>query len=140
MFNELERQADQSAKPLDILVKEWVAFNYPQPGWRDDNWYSRDIPIGKCYFAHTDFRIRPVPKNQRFIDFMHDKRQEIESGLFPCASEIRAPWLEPMPEPLVQERGSERYYVLDGQLRVMRHWYHNVPNVKVFIYRGQAGV
>lgn len=42
-----------------------------------------------------------------------------------------------MPEPLVQEREPEKYFVLDGQLRVIRHWYHNVPNVGVFIYRGK---
>ena len=67
---------------------------------------------------------------------MKDLRQEIESGLFPCSNEIRAPWSGAMPEPLVQERGADRFYVLDGQLRVIRHWYHNIPNVRVFIYKG----
>jgi hypothetical protein len=70
---------------------------------------------------------------------MRDKREEIDAGTFPLSAEIRAPW-QKMPEPLIQERGRERYYVLDGQLRVIRHWYHAVPNVRVFIYRGQLAV
>ena len=45
-----------------------------------------------------------------------------------------------MPEPLIEERGPEKYYVLDGQLRVIRHWYHNVPDVRVFIYGGDRAV
>jgi hypothetical protein len=45
-----------------------------------------------------------------------------------------------MPEALVRERESEKYYILDGQLRVIRHWYHQVPDVKVFIYRGQLAI
>ena len=43
-----------------------------------------------------------------------------------------------MPEPLVQEREAGMYYILDGQLRVIRHWYHNVQNGKVLIYRGRC--
>ena len=102
---------------------------YPQNAFRDDNWYVREVPLDRCYFAHTDFRNRPVPKDQRFVGFMDNQRQEIESGSFPCSSDIRAPWSGPMPEPLAQERETEKYYILDGQLRVIRHWYHNVPIV-----------
>jgi hypothetical protein len=140
MLEELERRADQSGEPLGRLFAEWMKCHYPQSGYRDDNWFVREIPLNGCYFAHTDFRHCPVPKDHPFVDFMHDKRQKIESDSFPCSSEIRARWSGQMPEPLVQERKPEKYYVLDGQLRVIRHWYHNVPHVKVFIYRGQLAV
>ena len=140
MLDQLERRAHQSGEPFGSLLAELVASCYPQGAFQDDNWYVREVPLNKCYFAHTDFRQREVPKDQRFVDFMHGKRQEIESGLFHCSSEIRASWSGQMPEPLVQERGPAKYYVLDGQLRVIRHWYHNVRNVKVFIYRGQLSV
>lgn len=71
---------------------------------------------------------------------MNNQRNEIETGSFPCSSEICASWLGLMPEPLVQEREADKYYILDGQLRVIRHWYHNVPSVRVFIYRGNCNV
>jgi len=45
-----------------------------------------------------------------------------------------------MPQPLVSERKLGKYYILDGQLRVIRHWYHQLPNVKVFVYRGKLDV
>jgi hypothetical protein len=140
VLDELEGRAGQSGDPLGRLLAEWMRSHYRQSSYQDDNWYVREVPISRCYFAHTDFRGREVPKDQRFVDFMHDKRQEIESGSFPCSSEIRAPWSGPMPGPLIQERKPERYYVLDGQLRTIWHWYHNVPNMQVFIYRGQLDV
>jgi hypothetical protein len=134
LLDELNQQAERSGQSFARLLAEWMKCNYPQSGFQDQNWYVRGIPLDRCYFAHTDFRGHPVPKDQRFVDFLCNQRQEIESGLFPCSSEIRAPRSGQMPEPLVQERGPEKYYVLDGQLRVIRHWYHNVLNVKVFIY------
>jgi hypothetical protein len=136
----LELRADQSGETLGKLLAEWMKAHCPQSGFQDDAWYAREVPLDRCYFAHTDFRLRPVPKDQAIVVFMLNKRQEIESGSFPCSSEIRAPWSEQVPESLVQERGPEKYYVLDGQLRVIRHWYHAVPNVKVFIYRGNLAV
>jgi hypothetical protein len=141
VLDDLQRRADESGEPLGRLLAEWMANNYSQQsGFRDDSWYGTEIPLDKCYFAHTDFRGYPVPKNERFVDFMRNKRQEIASGSFPCSLEIRAPWSGQMPEPLIQEREHAKYYVLDGQLRVIRHWYHNVPIVKVFIYRGKLAV
>jgi|SRR5436309_10943273 len=141
VLDKLERRAGQSGEPLRRLLAEWVKCHYQkQTSYQDDSWYVREVLLNRCYFAHTDFRRREVPKGQPFVHFMDGKRHEIESGLFPCSSEIRAPWSGQMPEPLVQERGPEKYYVLDGQLRVIRHWYHNVPNVKVFIYRGRLAV
>lgn len=137
---ELRQQADQAGQLLASQLSEWMRENYPQPAFRDDNWFSRIIPLDKCYFAHTDFRDFSVPKDQRFVDFLPEKRREIECGSFPCSLQIRAPWLGQMPEPLIQERGLERYYVLDGQCRVIRYWYHGVPNVSAFIYRGQLAV
>lgn len=73
------------------------------------------------------------------------------------AREIRADW-KPMPPPMIEERdpddwtvrvtgegqiqknvGRERYYVFDGQLRVIQHWYHKRLSVPVYIYRGHNG-
>ncbi len=141
VFDELQQRAERSDKSLAYLLAEWIKGKYPQGAYQDDNWYVREVPLVSCYFAHTDFRCRPVPKDQRFVDFMRNQREEIESGSFPCSSEILAPWSgPPMPEPLAQEREPGKYYILDGQLRVIRHWYHNVSNLKVFIYRGQRDV
>jgi len=140
VLEELKQQAARSGPSLASLLVEWMTRHYPQSGFRDDKWYAKVIRVDKCYFAHEDFRERPVPKNERFVEFLHDNCSAIESGLFPCSSEIRAPWSGQMPEPLIQERGPEKYYVLDGQLRVIRHWYHSVPDVKVFIYRGDLAV
>lgn len=137
---ELRQQADQASQSFASHLSEWMTVNYPQPAFRDDNWLSRVIPLDKCYFAHTDFRHYSVPKDQRFVDFLPEKRQEMESSSFPCSLQIRAPWSGQMLEPLIQERGLEKYYVLDGQCRVIRHWYHSVTNVRVFIYRGQLAV
>jgi hypothetical protein len=111
------RRAEQNGEPFARLLAEWIEQNYPQRGFQDDNWYVKEVPLTSCYFAHTDFR-----------------------GFFPCSSQIYSPWLGPMPEPLAQERGHERYYILDGQMRVMRHWYHEVPNVRVFAYEGTGEV
>ena len=137
VHEDLQRQASQSGEPLGRLLAECVKLHYPKrTDFQDDNWYVGEVPLDRCYFAHEDFRTYPVPKGERFVDFMHDKRQAIESGLFPYSSQICAPWPGPMPEPLAQEREEpEKYYILDGQLRVIWHWYHNVPNVRMFIYR-----
>lgn len=141
VLDELEHQAKQSGELLGSLLAKRVASCYRQGAYQDDSWYKREIPLDSCYVGQDDFRLYPLCKGQRFVDFMHDRRQEIESDLFPCSPEIRAPWSEePMPPPMVQERGPGKYYVLDGQLRVVRHWYHNIRNVKVFIYRGQRDV
>jgi hypothetical protein len=140
VFEDIRQQAERSGRRCADLLGEWIRSNYSQGAYQDDNWYVREIPLDKCYFAQTDFRGRSVPKDQRFVDFMDNHRQEIESGRFPCSSEIRAPWSGPMPEPLVQEREPERYYILDGQLRVIRHWHHSVSTVRVFIYRGNSDV
>jgi hypothetical protein len=139
VLNQLQQGANQSGELLSKHLDDWMKSHYSQSGFRDDAWYAREIPLNDCYFAHTDFRLRPVPKDHAFVEFMRDKREEIDAGTFPLSAEIRAPWQQ-MPEPLIQERGDERYYVLDGQLRVIRHWYHAVPNVKVFIYRGQLAM
>lgn len=140
VFDNLKQEAETSGRPYAALLAAWVKCKYPQGAFQDDNWYVRDVPLNKCYFAHTDFRGWAVPKNQRFLDFMNNQRNEIESGSFPCSSEIRASWSGLMPEPLVQEREAGKYYILDGQLRVIRHWYHNVPSVRVFIYKGNCNV
>jgi hypothetical protein len=73
------------------------------------------------------------------------------------AREIRSEW-QPMPRVMVQERdaydwtkpvrtsaissnaGRERYYVLDGQLRAILHWYHKKASIAAYIYRGNGSV
>ena|SRR2546427_8067672 len=140
VLDQLERRVHPSGQPFGSLMAELVASCYPQGGYRDDAWYVKEVPLDMCYFAHTDFRHRRVPKGQRFVDFLDSRLQEIEQGSFPCSWDIRAPWSGPMPEPLVQERETQKYFILDGQLRVIRHWYHQVPNLRVFIYRGQLDV
>lgn len=141
---ELEQQARRSGESLASVLGDWVKRNHKKgegasDGWQDDDWWAKEVPLDKCYFAQTDFRSYLVPKNERFIDFLPAKRREIESGSFPCSSQIRALWHD-MLEPLAQERAPEKYYILDGQLRVIRHWYHNVTNVRVFIYKGKGNV
>jgi hypothetical protein len=141
VLDELERRVKGSIEPFGSLLAALVASYDPKASYQDDNWFARDVQLDECYFAHTDFRHRSVPKNGRFVDFLCNRLQEIERGSFPCSWEIRAPWSEtPMPPPLVQERGSGKCYILDGQLRVIRHWYHQVPNVKVLEYRGKHDV
>lgn len=141
VLNRLERRAKEEHESFAGLLADLMGC-WNKPGaYRDDKWFAKDIPVDGCYFAHTDFRHRRVPKDQRFVDFLGSALEEIELGSFPCSWEIRAPWEPtPMPAPLVQERGEGKYYVLDGQLRVIRHWYHGVPSVSVFIYRGESGV
>jgi hypothetical protein len=141
VLDEIEQRARESGEPLSGLLEECVTSRYPgENHLQEDNWYATDIPLDGCYFAHTDFRGYPVPKDERFVDFMRDKRDELESGSFPCSLEIRAPWPGSMPEPLVREREPGKFYILDGQMRVIWHWYHNVPTVRVFIYRGKLAV
>lgn len=135
-LDRLERQARQSGEPVDKLLAEEMSSRFKARGYGDDNWYSTEVPLDRCYVAHTQFHGDPAPKNQRFVDFLQSRRQEIESGAFACSDKIRGEWSDNMPKPIVVERESGRYYILDGQLRVARHWYHNVQNVKVFIYRG----
>jgi hypothetical protein len=139
IFDELKKREIRSRRPYVALLAEWIKYNFEVDAYQDDNWYATEIPLDKCYFASADFRGLPVPKNERFVDFLSNQhRQEIDSGSFPSSSEIRAPWSGPMPEPLAKEREPGKYYISDGQLRVIRHWYHNVPTVKVFLYKGQC--
>ena len=142
VLDQLERRASQSGESFSALLAECVKSRFPKEAhFQEDCWYAREIALYECYFAHSDFRNHAVPKDERFVDFMPTKREGIELGSFPYSSEIRAPWSEtPMPQPLVSERKLGKYYVLDGQLRVIRHWYHQVLNVKVFVYRGKLDV
>jgi hypothetical protein len=142
LLDRLEERARRSGEPFGPLLADLVASCCPQGGYLDNDWHVREVPVDMCYFAHTDFRSYRVPKGHRFVEFLDNQVQEIERGSFPCSSQIRALWSEVMPEPLVQERGrgTGKYYVLDGQLRVIRHWYHQIPNVRVFIYRGNLDV
>jgi hypothetical protein len=48
-------------------------------------------------------------------------------------------WTRRVPGRIQGSPGRERYYVLDGQLRLIRHWYHHISSVTVYIYRGKTG-
>jgi hypothetical protein len=158
VLEQLELRCQRSSEPFEALLAGLVKACWKdQTAYWCDHWYSHEIPLNKCYFAHEDFRGYRVPKDGRFTDFLDKHIYEIESHSFPMAREIRAKW-EPVPRPMVEERdpdnwtlrvtdvtenpknvGRERYYVLDGQLRVIRHWYHQRLSVPVFIFRGPDG-
>lgn len=140
VLDQLERRWHRSGESVGSLLAELVACYDPKPKWQEDKWYRIEVPLSECYFACTDFRLSPVPKDRRFVDYLDDNRQKIESGCFPCSLDICAPWSGQMPEPLAAEREAGKYYILDGQLRVIWHWYHNVPAVKVFLYKGQIAI
>jgi hypothetical protein len=143
VLDRLTQEAARSGPPFASLLAGQLASCYPENrAWLEDEWYRLEVPLDKCYIAHEDFRHRRVPKDKRFVDFLDTQLKEIESGSFPCSFEIRTPWRGKMLEPLVKDRGTEieKYYVLDGQLRVIWHWYHHKPNVKVFIYRGKLPI
>jgi hypothetical protein len=142
----------------DLLMRVIEACWRDQTAFRCNSWYTCEISLNKCYFAHTDFRGFNLPKDQRIVDFLDAHIDKIELGLFPMSREIRSEW-QPMPRVIVEERGPddwtrrvtvtttawnnsghERYYVLDGQLRVIRYWYHQKPWVPVYIYRGNGSV
>jgi hypothetical protein len=142
----------------DLLAKIIETCWKEQTAYRCDSWYTCEIPVNKCYFAHEDFRGYRVPKDERFVDFLEAHVQEIEPHSFPMSREIRSEW-RPMPRVMIEERdaddwsrrvtgttatsnnvGRERYYVLDGQLRIIRHWYHRQARVPAYIYRGTGSV
>jgi hypothetical protein len=134
-------QRTGSGESFANLLAELVEFCYPKnPEWLEDKWYRSEVPLNQCYIACDDFRLYPLVKNERFVSFLNDNRQKIESGSFPCALDICSPWSGEMRAPLAVERETGKYFILDGQLRVIWHWYNNVPNVKVFIYKGDRRI
>ncbi|MGA7062785.1 MAG: hypothetical protein WBY69_16380 [Candidatus Acidiferrales bacterium] len=139
----LDRQASHSGEPLSKLLAAWVKCKFPDDAsYQEESWFAREIPVNGCYFAHTDFHcLCKLRRDESFVEFMRDKREQIDSDLFPFSSVIRAPWpQEPIPPPLVRERQPGKFYILDGQLRVIWHWYHNIENVRVLIYNGQLAL
>jgi hypothetical protein len=159
VFDQIQRMFQSSNLAFSELLMKVIENCWKdQTAYACDNWYSCEIPLNKCYFAHTDFRGYRVPRDGCFVDFMDAHVQEIEAHSFPMSREIRSEW-RPMPRVMVEERDAEdwtkrvtgptpatnnarrqRYYVLDGQLRVIRHWYHQKPAVEAYIYRGTGGV
>jgi hypothetical protein len=157
VLNHLKQTCQSNLSFGDLLMQIIEACWKDQTAYRCDSWYACDIQLSKCYFAHGDFCGYRVPKDERFVDFLDSHIQEIESHSFPMAREIRSEW-QPAPRVMVQERdaddwtkpvrtnatsnnaGRERYYVLDGQLRVIRHWYYRKASVAPYIYRGNGSV
>lgn len=62
VFDEVGQRAERAGKPFASTLAEWLTSKYPQGTYQDDNWYAKDVPLDGCYFAHTDCRLRPVPK------------------------------------------------------------------------------
>src|SRR5271168_4300204 len=136
VLGQIQRTFQVSNPSFSKLLMEIVGNCWKdQTAYACDNWYSCEIPLDRCHFAHTDFRGYRVPKDGRFVDFLDAHVQEIESHFFPMSREIRSEW-RPMPRVMVEERDAEdwtkrvtgaglttsnpkggRYYVLDGQLR-----------------------
>lgn len=143
ILSTLNRRASHSGEPLSKLLAAWVRCKFSnEPSYLEESWFEREIPVNACYIAHSDFHcLGELHKDESFVGFMQDKRQQIDSDLFPFSSVIRAPWpQDPMPPPLVRERQPGKFYVLDGQLRIIWHWYHKVENLKVLIYKGQLAL
>lgn len=158
-LDQLQQICQESGLPFSGLLMKVIENCWKeQTAYRCDNWYSCEIPLDKCYFAHDNFRGYRVPKDNRFVDFLEGHLQEIESNAFPMSREIRSEW-RAMQRIMVEERdpgdwtkrvtcamttsqnvGRERYYVLDGQLRAIRHWYHRKALVPAYIYRGDGSV
>lgn len=145
----LETQALKTCTTFESNLSQYLGTYDPNDGhpeWQEDAWYRTEVPLDACYLAHSVFRSYPVPSGDRFVDFLvgHQIRQKIETACFPCWSEIQRAWSgqAPIPEPLVAERdGTDgRYFVLDGQFRVIWHWYHNRQTIRVFTYRGNLKV
>jgi hypothetical protein len=104
-------QRTGSGESFASLMAGLVKSCFPKnPEWQDDEWYRSEVPLDRCYFACEDFRGQPVIKDELFVTFLNDNRQKIESGCFPCALDICAPWSGKMPEPLVRERETGKYY------------------------------
>ena len=136
----LDQQAIRFGEPFRKLLAAWVSCKFPnEPSYLEESWFEKEIPVGACYIAHTDFHcLCKLDKDESFADFMRDKRGQIDSDVFPFSPVIRAPWPQnPMPPPLVRERQPGKFYVLDGQLRVIWYWYRKLSDMKVFIYRGK---
>jgi hypothetical protein len=93
VLDQLERRASQSGESFSTLLAEYMKSHRDyarEEHFQEDCWHAREIPLDGCYFAHSDFRTHPVPKDERFVDVMPRKRQEIELGSFPYSSEIRS--------------------------------------------------
>lgn len=143
VIDQLKMWAEEHRADFGKMLLEMIRsydINSDHPEWFEDAWYAAEVPVRECYFAHADFRLLAVPKNEQIVRFLDENRTKIDSDCFPCSREIRAEWRGPMPEPLLVERGAHRYYVLDGQLRVMWHGYHGIPTVRGFIYKGNRKV
>ena len=141
VLDELKQIAIEPGESLSKLLSQWVRVRCPrEKHFQEDCWYATEVALDRCRCAHSEFRGYPVPKNERYVDFMPKQREAIESGSFPFSTEIRAAQWSEMPPPLVREREPWKYYILDGQQRVIRHWYHGVSIVRVFIYKGELEV
>ena len=93
--------------------------------------------LGPAYLESTRFIDSATPAIRRYAEKLTANAKNDVERAVKLFYAVRDGWRY---DPYSSEREPEKYYVLDGQLRVIRHWYHNVPNVKVFIYRGQLAV
>jgi hypothetical protein len=142
VVDELERRAARTSEPIGTLLAEYLECQNLSAAFREDKWFVREVPVIACYIAHPDLHcLCKLTKGDRFVDFVNDKREQIHSGVFPYSLKIRAPLTE-MPKPIVWEPDTDlgKYYVFDGQLRLIRYCYHSVRSIEVFIYRGKIAL
>jgi len=128
---------DYSAAKLRELVTECFQ---EERHYLEDAWEAADIATASTFIAHTDFRGYPIEKDRNFAEALADWRQPIVAGEFPCAAEIQAGITADYPPLIACEREAGRFYVLDGQRRIITLLYHRRPLAKAHIYRGSRGV
>ena len=122
-----------SEDELRNIIKE----NYPDnPEWLEDVWVAINVRTDKCYISQDDFRSYGIPKHQSFPDFVNNVRAEIDADTFPYAKDIKAGIQQPYPPVIARERETGRFYILDGQKRLITLCYHLATEVRVYLYTG----
>ena len=124
-----------------LRLCELVTKQFPREfHYLEDAWVAGTIETGSCFIAHSDFRDYPIEKDWCFADQIASWRSLIDARIFPCASEIRAGITADYPPLIVRERIRGKYYVLDGQHRIITLLYHGFLVVRVHAYTGSLRV
>ena len=113
--------------------------HFKEPAYLDDQWYDAHLDIDLLHIAHPDFRGFPLKKEIRYCDYLPLIKPLIDSGYFPFAAEIKkglAQGSANFPPLVVSERKPGKFYVIDGQRRVITQWYQGMNQVRAYIYKG----
>ena len=126
----------------ELQLRDLVMGRFPQEHhYIEDAWEIAEVATDCCFIAHTDFRLYSIPKDRRFAEVLLTTwRVLIDTDRFPCSAEIRAGICPDYPPLIVREREDGKFYVLDGQRRIITLLYHSVPLVKVHLYIGSRQV